>query len=517
MHCGRSDQIYQEESAKRQTENVNQKQIREPARTNQIPGLLGTYYSFRHENGLYRSCAVTSSYTFTPTAAHSTISHPVDEFTAHLSRGLSRTIERHPSLCYGLLGASKPCHLPARFKRLSQIAWDDVVEIVFEEKSDGACVQERETRVCAEIGSAHERLFDDQHHKPAWRVRVLMYGAQDGTCRVYILFLANHAIADGLSCAAFQRTLHEQLCLATVETPQTSGDVQWPYIIPETVGKPIAIEDAIDISPPGCESLDLQGPSNEKKEKIWAGNFPCMPTIAAYKSLILLITIFPAPAQRVLETSRRLKITVTGYLHGLIVSYLARATVTDNQLGLKGGTPYSLRRCSKLPLGEMANHISSITTHWDAALVNRMRHVKEESFEEEELIAAIGNQLSAELSTELKGIQDRGVSLLRFVQDIVDLDTFCREKLSEERSETYEISNLGVVKMNQVPEESSSTLRLDGLIFSQCGSVHGSPIGCNVANLEGGPLVISLTWQKGGVDDEIMEGLQNFLKSRLGA
>ncbi|KAJ8070115.1 hypothetical protein OCU04_000508 [Sclerotinia nivalis] len=349
-----------------------------------------------------------------------------------------------------------------------------------------------------------------------WKIRVLVHEMKDGRYRVYILFIAHHAIADGLSCAAFQRTLHEGLSLTTAETLEMS-DAQWPYIVPETVGRPIAIEDAMDISPPGYESLDTspQLNSDEKEEQIWPGNFPCMPTTESYKSLVLLVTVPPERVQRVLDTSRRLKITVTGYLHGLIVSYLARTTVTNDKLGLKGCTPYSLRKFSKLPLSEIANHISSIVTKWNASLLNSIRHVKEESVEEEELITAIGSQVSQEISTELKRVEAGGVSQIRNVEKIVDLESYCREGLSAERSETYEISNLGVVRMNKVPGESS--LKLDGLIFSQCGMVFGAPIGCNVANLEGGPLVISLTWQKGSVEDEVMEGLQQFLKSRLGA
>ncbi|QSZ35121.1 hypothetical protein DSL72_007986 [Monilinia vaccinii-corymbosi] len=471
-------------------------------------GLLGNHYSARHECGLYRSCAVNSYYTFTPT-----LSHALDEFTQRLSRALAKTIERHPSLCYGLLPGSQATRPKARFKRISRISWDDVVTIA--SSSEFADGQAQEARVCEEIGSAHEQLFDDPEHRPVWRVRVLMYGAAgDGTYRVYILFMAHHAIADGLSCASFQRTLHEQLCLAAVETGEKS-DVQWPYSVPQTVGRPIALEDAMDISTPGCEALSPQPVSGEKKTRVWTGNRPSLPTIESYRSLALLVTVPPGQVPRIVETCRRLKITVTGYLHGLIVSCLARSAVTDGQLSIRAGTPYSLRKFTQLPMVEMANHISSMSIEWNAELLNSMCHAAEGSLEEEKLIAAIGRQLTEELSAEIAKIAVEGVCHLRMVDRITDLKAYSREALSRERWETYEISNLGVVRMNPVPEQSAFTL--EGLIFSQCGMILGAPIGCNVANLEGGPLVISLTWQKGGVDDEIVVGLQEFLGRRLGA
>ncbi|KAF5878097.1 uncharacterized protein Bfra_000264 [Botrytis fragariae] len=479
--------------------------------TNTFPaGLLGNYYSVRHELGLYRSCAVTSHYSFTPSTRN-----PTAELISRLQHALSKTIEKHPSLCYGLLPGSKSHNVPARFKKLSQISWDDLVSISSLNASSDA--QSQEKRICEELGASHEQLFSNQETKPAWKVRVLAHEMEDETYKVYILFLVNHAIADGLSCASFQRTLHEQLSLATVETVE-KNDVQWPYNVPDTIGKPIAIEDAMQISPAGYESFapDTAPLTDKKEEKIWAGNFPNMPTIESYKSLVLLVAIPPEKAQRVLETSRRLKITVTGYLHGLIASYLARAVVTNDQLGLKACTPYSLRKFSKLPLSEIANHVAFITTKWDAELLDRIRRAREESPEEEALIATIGSQITREISTDLNRIEaGGGVQQLRNVEKIVDLESYCRAGMSTGRSESYELSNLGVVKMNRVPEENS--LKLDGLIFSQCGMVFGAPIGCNVVNLGGGPLVISLTWQKGAVEDEVMEGLQKFLRNRLGA
>ncbi|KAF7959031.1 hypothetical protein EAE96_002548 [Botrytis aclada] len=482
-------------------------------------GLLGTYYSVRHELGLYRSCAVTSHYTFTPRTPH-----PTSELTSHLQHALYKTIASHPPLSYGLLPRSNPHHLPARFKRLPQISWDDLVSIssLHTSSSDAQTqTQEQERRLCAELGAAHEQLFTEPDTKPAWRVRVLVHEMQDGISKVSILFVAHHAIADGLSCASFQRTLHEQLCLASVETGEKNS-VQWPYVVPDTIGKPIAIEDAMPIRPPGDDSLAPHPAaltaSDEKHEKIWAGNIPHMPTISSYQSLVLLVSIPPAKVHQVLQTSRRLKITVTGYLHGLITSYLARAVLPNAQLGLglKACTPYSLRKFSKLPLSEIANHVAFATTTWDAALLDRIRDASEESPEEEALIATIGSQITQAISSDLHRIEaGSGVPHLRKVAQITDVESYCREGMSAARSESYELSNLGVVRMNSVPEE--TPLKLDGLVFSQCGMVFGAPIGCNVVNLEGGPLVMSLTWQKGGVEDGVMEGLQEFLKKRLGA
>lgn len=268
------------------------------------------------------------------------------------------------------------------------------------------------------------------------------------------------------------------------------------------------------IHPAGGDAFALPAVAAAQRAEIWAGNPPCMPTIESYRSLARLVTVPAERVQCIVDTSRRLGVTVTGYLHGLVVGYLARAAVADDRLAIRAGTPYSLRRFSGLPVGEMANHVSSLTTEWDAALLKRMRDAEEGSAEEEHLIAAIGTRFSTELSAELGKIDGGGVGLLRVVESIPDLDVYCREGLSRERAETYEISNLGVVRMNAVPAQTA--FKLEALLFSQCGMVTGAPIGCSVVNVEGGPLVITLCWQKGGVDDEIMFGLQRSLRGRLG-
>jgi hypothetical protein len=65
--------------------------------------------------------------------------------------------------------------------------------------------------------------------------------------------------------------------------------------------------------------------------------------------------------------------------------------------------------------------------------------------------------------------------------------------VGKERDMSFEISNLGAYR----PKLQSNTLAMEKLVFSQPAKASGSLLDFNVASVAGGPLVVSVTWQKG--------------------
>lgn len=58
-------------------------------------------------------------------------------------------------------------------------------------------------------------------------------------------------------------------------------------------------------------------------------------------------------------------------------------------------------------------------------------------------------------------------------------------------------------------------MRLEKLVFTQCGMPAGPAFGCSVVSVRGGPLVISLHWQEGAVKEGLMAEMKAFLERRL--
>jgi len=83
----------------------------------------------------------------------------------------------------------------------------------------------------------------------------------------------------------------------------------------------------------------------------------------------------------------------------------------------------------------------------------------------------------------------------------------------KKRGDSYELSNLGEVTLPA--NTTGSKVRLQKLVFTQCGMVVGPAIGCGAVSLEGGPLTVSLYWQEGVLSDSFMKGLRDYLQQRL--
>lgn len=76
------------------------------------------------------------------------------------------------------------------------------------------------------------------------------------------------------------------------------------------------------------------------------------------------------------------------------------------------------------------------------------------------------------------------------------------------RSESWEISNIGVMKS----AETTNSPRATRMLFSNGAMVAGPPIGVDVASVKGGKLTVSLGWQDKAVDDELIEQLRSDLR-----
>jgi hypothetical protein len=169
-------------------------------------GLLGRYYAARHSHGHYRSCAITGVYKSSKQSE--------DHFTKLLSWSLKRTIERHPSLCYGI--TEKQGKTEAQFVPLKTVNWGDVVEFRISNLPSG----DVDEALSKQLGIDHQHLWKEQDHKPAWKIIVLKLGngAWCQNPRLYVTYINHHALGDSTSCAAFHRTLHKCFLQALSKT-----------------------------------------------------------------------------------------------------------------------------------------------------------------------------------------------------------------------------------------------------------------------------------------------------------
>jgi len=58
-------------------------------------------------------------------------------------------------------------------------------------------------------------------------------------------------------------------------------------------------------------------------------------------------------------------------------------------------------------------------------------------------------------------------------------------------------------------------VRLEKLVFTQCGMPAGPAIGCSVVSVGAGPLVVSLHWQEGAVEERLLNEIKEYLERKL--
>ena len=97
---------------------------------------------------------------------------------------------------------------------------------------------------------------------------------------------------------------------------------------------------------------------------------------------------------------------------------------------------------------------------------------------------------------------------------IEDMMSHCHNQGGTKWQYTYELSNLGSTSEIIAPEDSG--LELEKLVFTQCGIVAGPAMAFNCASTKGGPLVIGITWEKGIIEETIIEQVAKELETRLG-
>ncbi|OKL58493.1 hypothetical protein UA08_06362 [Talaromyces atroroseus] len=467
-------------------------------------GVLGRLYSARNVSGFYRlgnALAV---------CAYSTdgLSNADSWFTERFSRALYQTVQYHPSLCYGIVDQTQ--EREAVFLRLPAIYYEDVVDFRGQDIQDPS-EEDDDRAIEAMLEDWHAKIITDGHQKPAWRVVILKHGSQWGSGaqkvppiqKVSIAFLANHAIADGISHVNFHRTLFHFF------NNENNEEVIWPYTVPRDLRCPVLLEDVVDLL--AKDEEDMHHISYDTTN-LWSGTNVFLPSPAEYESGLRLITIPSSKLKTVLGFCKSKQISLTGLLHGLVVLYLAR-TVTPG-CGFRAVTPYSMRQFSKVSDDEICNHVSALVHDFPEHLVTTIRLGPESPAEDARSIIQVAQKFYHDMSAELKRAPKNNIWAALFG----DIDWYAQAKaqIGKKRALTYEVSNVGSQKMFETLElQEKSLLRLEKMVVSQCGSVSGPVVAVSCISTPGGPLTITLAWQKGSCEDKLINDMAAYLSSRL--
>jgi hypothetical protein len=463
-----------------------------------IKGVIGRFYSCRNVLGFYRCTSALAVCTYSTAG----LPHPDTSFMKRFDRALYKTVQYHPSLCYGIV--DKTPDREAHFLRLKVVYKEDVAEFCGQTQEE-ARQNDDDSSTIKLLEKSHARILSEGHCKPAWRVVVFKHGGQWGSesqqlgqsvQKLSIAFLASHAIADGLSHTNFHKTFFHFFNSSQPE------ELVWPYQVPRDLRCPILLEEVVDLQ---ARDENDNTHINYDSTNIWSGANMFLPSIEEYESGLRLVNLPLAQLGKVLQFCKSYQITLTGLIHGLLVTYLSRAIAPGHMF--RAVIPYSMRHITKVADDEICNHASALVVDSPDELATAIRNTPTNSSQELKLIIGIATDYRRHMAAELARSPKNNVWAGMFGID--DWYGPSLSQLGKKRALTYELSNFGNVEVIESDKLQDSPLSLEKVLVSQCGSVTG-PVFC-----QGGPMTITLTWQKGSVEEDIINNFAEYLTERL--
>ncbi|RFN45458.1 hypothetical protein FIE12Z_10324 [Fusarium flagelliforme] len=461
--------------------------------------------------GQYNSACVTATYTISPKDEPGL--HLFEErFRSALEWSLQSTIQQHPGLLYSISDETDAGI--ALYKQVDEINQRDVLRIINSDEVSSTTAGPNESApdvlLSQVLGDAHAEHW--LPNKPAWKIIVLKHfqtssknhdSDRTSLGRLDIAFMAHHAIADGLSGVAFHASLMENFESLSASLCQPP----WPMTFNERRAPPIAIEERVDCLSCNCticSSPDTCG------RKAWAGGAISQTPTVSLKHMVRIVTIPAEELSTVLQRCKQAKITLTALLHALICTSL-RHGIKEDVPGFRSVTPLSVRQHTGASKKDIVDHVSFLTSYVSRAELEKIQECEPGSAVEEQHIIERAQSFGRDIITNA-GQFPHG-SMVTRLNRIEDLVSHFQSQGGTERKYTYELSNLGSTSDISPPDDSN--LKLEKLTFTQCAVVAGPAIVFNCVSTRGGPLVISVTWQEGIVEESLIDHVVRGLEDRL--
>lgn len=483
-------------------------------------GDIEHFSSSRHHLGIYRCVTVTARHQHPLTSSsHLASTSPSPSFLA----ALAHVVRSQPMLRVGIAADDSNA---AHFTHIPSLDLRAHVSVTL---VPCRSAREYEDRLAQQQGWEHDQKFTDIAERPPWRITILrpscgedvpeLQGVED------IFFAFHHAIMDGTS----GRLFHEMLLAApSYQGSNTPAEVDPILSFPDPPSLPESQEQGIDFTLSWTYTLRTLwtelGPALLKpaKQPIW--NAIPIDLSLPYSTRVKTIDYSPAQLSTLLAACRSHAVTLTALLHALVLASLAKRI--PSAPAFAAATPLSLRPYLSPKKSDPA-HASSLRclvagcSHEfppEAVSALRAAAAADTDADVTALIWKNAQHVKAELAQKLARIpNDDVMGLLKYIGDWF---AFWRGRDGKQRVDSWEISNIGVLKNPSSSSSSSSDAqegtgapRATRLLFTNGAMVAGPPMGINVASVAGGKFTIGLSWQDRVVEEELMEQLAEDLIS----
>ena len=350
---------------------------------------------------------------------------------------------------------------------------------------------------------------DAEEDKTLWRLTV--------TPSNTVLFAWNHCLGDGQSGLAVLRTLLDGLNSPSSVLPPGFD----PKAVKPSTNLTLAprIEELTDVSPSLLTILSTLAnlfipPSLSSGRKVWSGN-PVPASVPPFETRARHLSIPPERVSQILAAARAHQTTLTAVLYVLASSVLSDLVAKEDKTGrwkkLSVIITISLRPLARLPPTIMGENVSF---HRSTPRLAPPKQTQAGAFDWTSA-SAFSETLHASIpkSREIIGT----IKILNG-----KYEPFFKGKLGKKREASFEISNVGVFKLDldlnadsKLSETSPKRWTISESYFAQDDGTAGAAIKMNVAGSPSGSVNIVVTWGKDAVDDAFAEAFLELFSEAL--
>ncbi|KAJ3960507.1 Alcohol acetyltransferase [Colletotrichum tropicale] len=463
-------------------------------------------------------------------------------------RAVARVVLKHPQLHVGIAGGST-----ARpyWVRLDNVKLDEHIDWRLVEGEADDHLREAFVRV------AYEQLdteFSNHETTPGWRLVVLR---RAGVNSIEVLLVFDHTILDGGSAKTFHRDLLQSLQEDAQSTDdQDAGLKDHVLMLPgdstATFSPPPedVVRFPVTADPTAADEASI-GHARNPADAHWA---PI--ATAPFKSQFRTIAVPLTLLSQLVQSCRQHQVTLTGLLHALTLVSLAPLLGPAESSAFTSMTAMDLRRFLPSDQAErpwfkpeeaMSNYVTILNHVFDEDLVAKVRSRGTSSSSAgfgsagiTDLVWSAAGRVRRDIAAKL----DQGTTddMIGFALAVDDWRAYLIESTRRPRPASWVITNLGVVDsrpdMPSAPDPRSHPSGSDtgpeafwSITQSECvmcANVVSAAFGISMTAVQGGDLIINITWQDCVVSAELGEAfvanLQRWLTSgevlalrRLGA
>lgn len=368
------------------------------------------------------------------------------------------------------------------FVRLSKIDLEQTVRFVENDLSPGNLTWRE----------AVEKTLEEEHNTPFkvsrsgtipfWRLRVIKSAnVHDGFTLILVF---HHSLIDTQSALALHQELEQNMrqCFYSISSKNM-------LTCPETALFP-PLEDLLEL--PLSPGFHLsQSICQEPSSKSWTA----APQATPVRTLFSSISFSEYETGTIRAMSKRNQSSVTATLQALIAQSIFCA-LPPEYTTLQGDCAVSLRRFLPMPTSAtiLGCYVGSLSVVYH----------RKPLFDWEE-----ARRTKSAIAEVLKG---KGKDMpVGYLNCIPDMHEWMKDKLGKKRMGSFELSNVGETEYQMA----ASSIRIEGMLFSQSSSACSAAIKVSAITSRDGELALGFSWQKGIVEDAVIEKIKTALKEEV--